>query len=466
MSPGHGPVRSNVNTDLNSILNRLRGWLARFVVVTDDRDLDTLALWAAHTWALDLTATTPRLLIDSTTHGSGKTTLMEHLNAMCKKPLLAASLGSPALLTRLVAEEPRTILVDEVDRVLDPKREGVGELMAVINAGYKRGSTRPVLVPSGGDWVPREFPTYAPVAMAGNAPRLPEDTRSRCIRVLLMPDFSGQAEDTDWEELDAEATELRDHLASVVEQARELIAVKPPLPEGCRGRMAEKWRPLARVAHAAGPEWAERVGDAARHDMEEAEQDREDGMTTDRPAVVLLKHLAELWPEDKTFETTRHLIDDLVMSHPETWGVASSYGKELTAQRMGRLLSQGFKIHADKLNGVRGYKRAALLTAWTRFGLTPSARTAHSGISVQTVHNSGAMDGSGTSPQTTEGSNWEGKRPSQKPIADASDGSTGLGGHTGTDGAGRPQFCEAGMCSAPPVDGSNRCAQHVREVAA
>ncbi|WP_348613929.1 DUF3631 domain-containing protein [Kocuria rhizophila] len=466
MSPGHGPVRSNVNTDLNNILNRLRGWLARFVVVTDDRDLDTLTLWAAHTWALDLTATTPRLLIDSTTHGSGKTTLMEHLNAVCKKPLLAASLGSPALLTRLVAEEPRTILVDEVDRVLDPKREGVGELMAVINAGYKRGSTRPVLVPSGGDWVPREFPTYAPVAMAGNAPLLPEDTRSRCIRVLLMPDFSGQAEDTDWEEIDAEATELRDHLASVVEQARELIAVKPPLPEGCRGRMAEKWRPLARVAHAAGPEWAQKVDDAARHDMEEAEQDREDGMTTDRPAVVLLKHLAELWPEDKTFETTRRLIDDLVMSHPETWGVASSYGRELTAQRMGRLLSQGFKIHADKVNGVRGYKRAALLTAWTRFGLTPSVQTVQSVRTVRTDPETEPVDGLDGSPRTTRGFDGRSVSPSQGGVVDGLDGSDGLDGHISKDGTGQSNYCNRGMCSAVSVDGSDYCAHHAGEVAA
>ncbi|MCG7425248.1 DUF3631 domain-containing protein [Kocuria rhizophila] len=455
-----------MNTDLNSALDRLRGWLARFVVVTEDRDLDTLTLWAAHTWALDLTATTPRLLIDSTTHGSGKTTLMEHLNAMCKKPLLAASLGSPALLTRLVAEEPRTILVDEVDRVLDPKRDGVGELMAVINAGYKRGSTRPVLVPSGGDWVPREFPTYAPVAMAGNAPLLPDDTRSRCIRVLLMPDFNGQAEDTDWEELDAEATELREHLTAAVEQARDLIAVKPPLPEGCRGRMAEKWRPLARIAHAAGPGWAQKVDDAARQDMTEAEQDREDGMTTDRPAVVLLKHLAELWPEGKTFETTRRLVDDLVFNYPETWGATSGYGKELTAQRMGRLLSQGFKIHASKVNGVRGYKRAALVTAWTRFGLTPSVQTVQTGRTVQTDPEPVAVDGLDGSPRTAHELDRRSVVPSQSRFVDGLDGSDGSDGSPGKGGGGPSSFCGRGMCSAPPMDGSDYCAHHAGEVAA
>ena len=43
------------------------------------------------------------------------------------------------------------------------------------------------------------MPTFAPVVMAGNNPKLPEDTKSRSIRVLLMPDTDGTAEESDWE---------------------------------------------------------------------------------------------------------------------------------------------------------------------------------------------------------------------------------------------------------------------------
>jgi hypothetical protein len=50
------------------------------------------------------------------------------------------------LMTRMLDAEQRTILIDEADRSLDPKKEGVGELLAVLNSGYKRGGTRPVLV--------------------------------------------------------------------------------------------------------------------------------------------------------------------------------------------------------------------------------------------------------------------------------------------------------------------------------
>jgi hypothetical protein len=44
--------------------------------------------------------------------------------------------------------------------------------------------------------------TYAPVAMAGNSPRLPDDTRSRAIRIPLLPDLDGTVEESDWEHIE------------------------------------------------------------------------------------------------------------------------------------------------------------------------------------------------------------------------------------------------------------------------
>ena len=302
--------------------------------------------------------------------GSGKTTCLEHLNALCMRPLQAASIGSPAVLTRALAAGPRTVLIDEVDRTLDPKREGVGELIAVINAGYKNGSTRPVSVKTDGDWTVKELPTYAPIAMAGNAPLLPDDTRQRCIRVLLMPDLRGVAEDTDWEEIDPWAVELSDALEGAVLAAHDAITVKPDLPTGCRGRMAEKWRPLARVAHAAGGVWVQKVNDGILRDMEEAEREREDGMTTERPAVVLLRHIFEVWPDGEKQVTAANLVDNLVATYPDTWGELSNFGKALTAQRMGRWLSQAYKIHSTKVSSSRrAYLRASFERAFEQSGL-------------------------------------------------------------------------------------------------
>src|SRR5690554_4814645 len=88
-------------TSVRGVLDEVRGWLSRYILTLDDVDLDLLTLWAAHTHLVTLTYTTPRLILDSPVPGSGKTTVLEHLSRLCHAPLQAASLSSPALLTRL-----------------------------------------------------------------------------------------------------------------------------------------------------------------------------------------------------------------------------------------------------------------------------------------------------------------------------------------------------------------------------
>lgn len=368
---------------LDPVLDRLSVWFGRFIRVTDPVDLDLLTLWTAHTYVVNETYTTPRLQIDSTMPGSGKTTVLEHLERLAMNPVQAASVSSAALLARLIHQGVTTVLMDEVDRNLDPKREGVADLLAIINSGYKRGGTRPVLAPSkGGDWEPVKMSTYSPIVMAGNAPMLPDDTRSRCIRVLLMPDLDGTAEDSDWEYIDAEARELGMELARVMDLHRELVAAsRPALPAGIRGRMAEKWRPLARVAAVAGGRWPEIVSDLAQRDLDEVEMEKEHGMTRPATEVDLLRDLYEVWPDGETFVRTLDLVSMLQAHAPDRWGINSTLGKPLTAQRMGRMLTRGFKLgtktpvdmqvrSGKNEKDQRGYFRNALDPVWRRMHIT------------------------------------------------------------------------------------------------
>ncbi len=390
----------------------MRAWLERFICTMHDRDLDLLALWVAHTHVVVETYTTPRLLIGSPVHGSGKTTVLDHLNRLCVNPVQAAALSSPSMLTRLLDVGMRTILIDEVDRSLDPKKEGVGELIAVLNSGYRRGASRPVLVPmKGGGWDTKEMPTYSPVAMAGNSPQLPEDTLSRTIRVLLLPDLEGRVEESDWELIEQDAHDLRDHLTSWADRVREDVRRnRPTLPEGIKGRDRERWSPLKRVAEACGGRWPAVVDELALHDKEQQDMDREDGMVRDRPAVLLLKHLHELWPDGETFVPTSSFLAALVNRHPDEWGIGSPFGKSLTAQRLGRMLASSYGINSTRLDraGPRGYTRAALLPVWRRMGVvapdrdpapvrqTPPGETGASGASGSTGADTDAWEAAWT----------------------------------------------------------------------
>ena len=358
-----------------NVLDDTRTWLARFVRTMHDRDLDLLTLWATHTHLMGAFYTTPRLLLDSPMPGSGKTTVLEHLERLTYAPVQMASVASPALLTRMLGAGMRTLLIDEADRSLSPDKEGVGELLAVLNSGYKKGATRPTLVPDGnGGWTPQELPTYAPVCMAGNSPRLPDDTRSRTLRVLLLPDLENSVEESDWELIEDEARALGKRLADWADSVSEQVRTdRPPLPDGVTNRARERWNPLKRVAVAAGGRWPDAADDLAREDLARMDQDKEDGMTRQPPAVMLLKDLREVWPTGTAFVTTKALLEALMATAPDAWGPGSTFGKALTAQRLGRMLATAYGLHSDRpdSNGQRGYLLATLNPVFRRMGLTP-----------------------------------------------------------------------------------------------
>lgn len=355
------------------VLDAVRDWWERFICTVDGTDLDLLTVWSAHTHVCQETYTTPRLILDSPVPGSGKTTVLEHLERLCLYPIQMASLSSPALLTRMLDKDLRTILIDEADRSLDPKKDGVQELLAVLNSGYKRGGTRPTLVPiKGGGWDAKEMPTFSPVAMAGNNPNLPDDTKSRSIRVLLMPDIDGTAEESDWEMIEPDARALGAALAQWADQIRDVVkTTRPDLPEGVRGRARERWGPLKRVALAAGGRWPGVIDDMARRDILRIAADRADGLAKERPAIVLLRHVSEVWKDDETFIPTTDLIQRLIDSYPEMWGDESPYGKQLTYQRLGRMLVDSYDVRSDRPGGIghRGYLKSTLEPVFRRFGL-------------------------------------------------------------------------------------------------
>lgn len=369
--------------DGGALLDDVEAWFGRYIGVTDDRDLSLVTLWTVATHVAVETYTSPRLLIDSTTPGSGKTTLLDHIGRLACSPLHAAALSSPAVLVRSLQGGIRTLLVDEADRSLSPNKPGVEDLIAILNSGYRRGATRPVLVPvKGGAWEVKEMPTFCPVALAGNSPRLPDDTRSRSIRILLMPDRTGRVEDSDWEFIEGAALELRESILAWTEQVREQITgMSVDLPPGCIGRAKEKWRPLKRVAVAAGSHWPEIVDELITRGMAETDAEHDAGLSADPPGMVMLRDLHAVWPEGEDFVATERLVSKLIVHNAEYWGLASAYGKALTATRLGRLVSQASKVTSTRPGGVgpRGFTRASFDPIWERLGIHPSSQPGEPG---------------------------------------------------------------------------------------
>ena len=363
---------------LGTCLDQVRSWLSRFIVVMREDDLDVLTLWIVHTWLAEETYTTPRLLIDSPVPGSGKTTLLDHLNKLCKSPVQMASVSSAALLARITADGTRTLLIDEADRSLDPKRPGSGDLIAILNSGYKKGGSRPVNVPGkGGDWEMREMPTYSPVAIAGNTPLLPDDTRSRCIVVRLMPDLAGNAEESDWEWLEIDAQDLHDHIQEAVEPIREAVRMsRPQLPAGCKNRHRERWKPLAKVASVSGDRWVTKCNELIEADLALAADAAENGDALASPAVTLAQDLYKVLSGEARQVPSTEIVRQVIKLNPEAWSMVSAYGKELTHQRMGRILNRSYGLYSQRIgSNARGWHPNQFTQIWERLGIVQSKST-------------------------------------------------------------------------------------------
>lgn len=352
-----------------------------YISTTRDADIFVLALWALHTYMLDVVPVSPRLIIDSILPGSGKTTVLEHYERTCMSSLNMSDITSSALLVRTLSKGRRTFLIDEADRSLDPERESTKAIMSVINSGYKPGTTRPVLVPSKEDgWVSEEMPTYCAVAMAGNSPLLPDDTVSRAHRVFLVPALEGQVTDTDWTEDGADDQALavgRDLAAWAALHSDEVKAARPDYPKGTRGRLKERWVSFARIAQVLGGEWSTWVQRLIAEDIDRERKERESGMQHIPPRMQVLLDVAEII-DGRGFIPTEELLAELRSRRPDVWGSQSVKGA-LTMQALGRMLSKA-RILADREKGGdrrRGYFEADVTEVTAK--LSPTGSDASSG---------------------------------------------------------------------------------------
>jgi hypothetical protein len=362
---------------LDELLNEVVAWFKRFVFPTDENDLDILALWTIHTWLVDETFTTPRLLIDSPVPGSGKTTLLEHLGKLCFSAVQMAAVSSPAMLGRITANGVRTLLLDEADRSLDPKDPNTKNLIAILNSGYKKGGSRPVLVKEKDNWVVQEMSTYSPVAIAGNTPLLPDDTRSRCITIRLMPASTGEIEPSDWEYIEPEIDALSLRISATTDRYREQVrSIKPELPPGCENRLRERWRPLKRIASVAGHHWANKVDQLILRDIENERELAETGETYVSTNLQIARDLHTIFVGENAGLPTKRIVMLLITTNPDYWSVSSSYGKDLTPQRFGQILTKAFGIYSQRLNeNTRGYSATQFEQIWSRFGIATSKPT-------------------------------------------------------------------------------------------
>jgi hypothetical protein len=357
----------------SELLDDTRDFIARFCAFPDAHCLAAVTLWAAHTHIIEHLHTTPRLAILSPEAGSGKTRVLEVLDLLVPEPLFTLN-ASPAAVFRTLANGRVTLLFDEVDAIWSKrgKDDTHEDLRALLNAGYKTGSSIPRCVGPKHDVI--RFEVFCAVALAGLGD-LPDTIMSRSVIIRMRKRAPGEhvepfrARQHDYQG-HALRTLLADWGATVGESAGESW---PKLPDGVVDRPAEVWEPLIAVADAAGGQWPALAREACIALCRVSE---------DRRASLGVRLLADIRTifrnADALYTATilERLIDGSEIDEDAPW--SDLRGRPLGIRGLATMLS---KYEVKPLNvrepggpPRKGYRRIDLWDAWQRY--LPSVVTA------------------------------------------------------------------------------------------
>lgn len=358
LSPWDEPVNGD------ALLAELYAVIERHVILPEGAGT-ALALWSMGTFCMDAWRLYPKCQPTSPEKRCGKSTLLECLEGLLYRPLLASNISAAALF-RCIQEWQPTLLIDEADCFVNDNEE----LNGLINAGHTRRTAFVLRVEKINDkHVPQKFSVWGAQVLAGIGKQ--RDTlMDRSIIIEMRRKAPGES-----------CTRLPiDHfercqplrrrcLRWATDNIEALKSATPKVPTCGNDRAEDNWRPLFAIASQAGGRWPAEVQAAYRALNESREDDTTAG-------TLLLADIRQVFDDDiaeRVFSS--RLIDRLAAMEERPWSEWKR-GKPLTQNSLARLLSP-YKIKSGTVRigtGTgKGYKREQFSEAWERY--LPSQNT-------------------------------------------------------------------------------------------
>lgn len=353
VDPDPSPWTTKVNG--RELLNKIREQFERYVALPRGAAV-AFTLWVVFTYAIDVFEIAPILAVLSAVRRSGKTTTLDILAALCRRPIAASNI-TPAALFRSVEKAQPTLLLDEAETYVRMSEE----LRGILNAGHGKGSAF-VIRTVGKEFEPRRFSVFCPKAVAA-IEALPGTIMDRSVTIWLKRRApSEKVEPLRHEGLKADLEPLRRQcLRWVQDNSHILRKADPEVPPLGNDRAVGNWRPLLAIADLAGGPWPQWARSAALRLTKSAGEDTD-------AVILLLEDLRTIFTKTKALPT--HIIlQKLVQLEERPWG-DYAHGRALTARGLGRLLGS-LEIKSQQmtlgLSNVRGYTLKSLQSAFARY---------------------------------------------------------------------------------------------------
>jgi hypothetical protein len=320
-----------------------------------------LATWTVATYMPEAFDAFPYIALVSPTKRCGKTRVLELLEALCAKAWRGTSPTSAALF-RMMADTP-TLLLDEVEALRGKQASEVSQaILAVLNAGHRRGATVPRCDGPNNDV--KHFPVYGPKAFAAIS-GLPDTLMDRSLCITMQRKTAKQTVARFLQsKARAEVNPIRQLLAKWAEENRAIVCTAYE-SMGDLGfltdRDADLWMPLFAVCAVAAPERITELEQCAvALTKTKASDDVEDSLP-----LKLLADVRNVWPIETGQMLTATLLEALREIPDSPWADSG-----LNARKLARMLRsyeiQPRQIRVTSVTG-KGYIKKEFETAFSRY---------------------------------------------------------------------------------------------------
>lgn len=334
-------VEIEVQAESNELLEGIKPWdhgvdgvelaasimstFHRHTILPDGGDI-ALTLWTLGTYCFNAFRIYPKLCLSSPEKRCGKTTTMETLSALAHRSLMASNVSASTLFRSIECWQP-SLLIDEGDTFID----GNEELRGIINSGHTRSGAS-VLRCTGDDHEPKQFSTWAPMAIA--MIKTPPDTiKDRSVMVTLRRKMPG-------EQVTRLPIELgglfKDHRRQCQRWAQDNLPIlktaEPDTPKVGSDRAEDNWWALLAIADQLGGKWPA----TAREAMTLLEGNK----TSDDEGIgpMILADIQSIFQDKRIGKiTSSDLIDYLVDMEERPWS-EWKHGKPMTKTSLAKML--------------------------------------------------------------------------------------------------------------------------------
>lgn len=345
------------------LFDAIHDFVTRFVVLPSVEAGYAITVWIVHTYCLSAFESTPRLAILSPEPGSGKSRLLEIIEALVPNPKNTFNVSAAVLYRSMVDDvsDRPTILLDEADTIFHAKAgEQAQALRAVVNAGHREGSVAERF--NNQTNKNETFPAFSPAAIAG-LDDLPDTIMSRSVVVRMKKRASDEPVTAYRRRLfKDEAARLKKRLLDWTEShISQLDGFAEDLPQGIEDRAADVWEPLILIGDAHSAKWSQRIRTAAtvmHGDSRSTKESLGIRMLADCRAAFNGQHVMH----------SADLVSALIAI--EDGPYSDWKGKELDARGLANQLGN-YGIHSTSVRvgeiSKKGYKRESFDDAWKRY---------------------------------------------------------------------------------------------------